>query len=387
MLLEKIEKFVEKSNSTDEETKDKATKDIMNKFLEIKNHIELKLNLDSKYLMDCSIGEGRKAHVPWITIFDKEITNTAQKGIYVVILFSKGLNKFYLSLNQGYFYYKEYIKVTPKKNAKLVSKKLYDMLENQGNFNREIDLCSTADTPRGYEAAHILGKEYTLDDKFDENELYQDINSILKLYSEVKYKIKNDINTFIFNTIETEGLEEGLETLKEIKEGKKEITFINVDIEEIKPKKKIEKEVKVRKINFEEISKKKVFIGKVGEEAIFNEEREKVTKLFGEKKAKEFVIHTSFKNGDGAGYDIESIDENEEIIYLEIKTTTSNDPMNIFITQNEIKKSRELGDKYRLIIIYDLDLKNSTAKRIELKGNIENSLKLEPVEYKGIGIK
>lgn len=382
MLLKKIEKFAERSKLTE-----KANKELIDNFIEVKEHVELKLNLDNKYLMDYSIGEGRKAHVPWITIFDKEVTNTAQKGIYVVILFNKELNKFYLSLNQGYFYYKEYIKVTPQKNARLVSKKLYDMLENKRNFNREIDLCSTADTPRGYEAAHILGKEYVLDEKFNENELYQDIDSILKLYSEIKYKIKNDINSFIFNTIEMEGLEEGLDTLKEIKEGKKEISFTNVDIAEIKPKKRIEKEIKARKVNFEEISKKKVFIGKIGEEAIYNEEKEKVIKLFGEEKAKECVIHTSLKKGDGAGYDIESIDEEGEIIYLEIKTTTSNDPMNIFITQNEIKKSRELGDRYRLIIIYDLDLKNSAAKRIELKGSIENSLNLEPVVYRGVGIK
>ncbi|MGH1276645.1 MrcB family domain-containing protein [Bacillus cereus] len=44
------------------------------------------------------------AYTPWISIFDKEITETAQKGVYVVYLVRKDLQGFYLSLNQGTTY-------------------------------------------------------------------------------------------------------------------------------------------------------------------------------------------------------------------------------------------------------------------------------------------
>ena len=41
---------------------------------------------DDRYLVQGSVGQGNWAKVPWIGIFDKFITETAQKGFYVVYL-------------------------------------------------------------------------------------------------------------------------------------------------------------------------------------------------------------------------------------------------------------------------------------------------------------
>src|SRR5690606_13649385 len=38
---------------------------------------------------------------PWIAIYDKRITTTAQEGVYIVYLFSADMERVYLTLNQG----------------------------------------------------------------------------------------------------------------------------------------------------------------------------------------------------------------------------------------------------------------------------------------------
>ena len=53
------------------------------------------------YLITGSVGQGNWAMIPWVCIFDRKITTTATKGIYIVYLLSKDGNSLYLSFNQG----------------------------------------------------------------------------------------------------------------------------------------------------------------------------------------------------------------------------------------------------------------------------------------------
>lgn len=48
-----------------------------------------------------SPGQSRWADSPWIAAFDPIVTNSAQRGYYPVFLFTKDLERVYLSLNQG----------------------------------------------------------------------------------------------------------------------------------------------------------------------------------------------------------------------------------------------------------------------------------------------
>ena len=47
------------------------------------------------------MGAGRWTDVPWIAVFDKRITQSAQKGVYIVYLLNKDSKTLYLTLNQG----------------------------------------------------------------------------------------------------------------------------------------------------------------------------------------------------------------------------------------------------------------------------------------------
>jgi len=53
------------------------------------------------YAVDGSPGKGNWAETPWAAIFDRRITDTARKGIYVVYLFRSDGASVCLSLNQG----------------------------------------------------------------------------------------------------------------------------------------------------------------------------------------------------------------------------------------------------------------------------------------------
>ena len=54
-----------------------------------------------KYLITASVGAGNWAMIPWICIFDRSITTSATKGVYIVYLLSKDSKRLYLTFNQG----------------------------------------------------------------------------------------------------------------------------------------------------------------------------------------------------------------------------------------------------------------------------------------------
>jgi hypothetical protein len=54
-----------------------------------------------------SIGRGAIAQVPWVGVFNKKITTSAQDGYYIVLLFSEDMSGCFLSLNQGVTAFRE----------------------------------------------------------------------------------------------------------------------------------------------------------------------------------------------------------------------------------------------------------------------------------------
>ena len=48
-----------------------------------------------------SCGAGAWTRHPWIAVFNTQITDTIQEGVYIVYLFSEDMQRVYLTLNQG----------------------------------------------------------------------------------------------------------------------------------------------------------------------------------------------------------------------------------------------------------------------------------------------
>jgi 5-methylcytosine-specific restriction enzyme A len=53
------------------------------------------------YVIDGSAGQGQWARSPWVAMLDPLVSDSAQRGYYVVYLFREDFTGFYLSLNQG----------------------------------------------------------------------------------------------------------------------------------------------------------------------------------------------------------------------------------------------------------------------------------------------
>ena len=147
---------------------------------------------DSKYLIEGSPGKGNWATIPWISIFDKEITTSASKeGYYIVYLFCADMSGVYLSLNQGWTYYQDKYKITKgKKEIQKVSLKWRDELNLiKSEFDFKIDLKSNITLAQGYELGHICGKYYSINDFPEDQVLENDLKHLLLLYQELKNKL------------------------------------------------------------------------------------------------------------------------------------------------------------------------------------------------------
>ncbi len=78
--------------------------------------IRIKSYVSSHYFITGSAGQGNLAKIPWIGVFDRDITDTAQKGYYIVYLFDANMDGVYLSLNQGWAQYQKQYGIKKGKN-------------------------------------------------------------------------------------------------------------------------------------------------------------------------------------------------------------------------------------------------------------------------------
>ena len=151
--------------------------------------IEQKANINlKKYLIVGSIGKGQFAEIPWVSIFRKSITDTATKGIYIVYLFTADMKGLYLSLNQGFTYFKDtYGTKKGRKEIKRVSHYLQQRCKTiPEDLNlKSIELKAEKPLGKGYVPGHIAGKYYELDKLPSSEELADDLRNLMSVYEEV----------------------------------------------------------------------------------------------------------------------------------------------------------------------------------------------------------
>lgn len=151
------------------------------------NDLESLTDNPDKYKFTGSAGQGNWTHSPWVGVFNKKITNSAQRGYYIVYLFREDMKGVYLSLNQGMTDVKNQTpndtrtKEILRSRASDFRKKL-PTLSNDGLIE-EIDL-GVINSPNApfYEAGNIVAKYYPSDDLPSEEILEADYKIFLNLY-------------------------------------------------------------------------------------------------------------------------------------------------------------------------------------------------------------
>ena len=156
----------------------KKTPELINNYLLTYDYIK-----PGDYVIEGSIGQGVWAYVPWIAIMDKDITVTTQQGVYVVYLFSKDMERVYLTFNQG---------VTKANQEELLDNKkiIRETLDFMDfNIDDNVEL-----TDRGigqkYELSTIAYRENKKDDlineRITEKELIDDLLKMMRIYKTYK---------------------------------------------------------------------------------------------------------------------------------------------------------------------------------------------------------
>ena len=359
---------------------------------ETKEIIGADVNLDpQKYRVHGSAGQGQWAVIPWIAIFDLEITNTATHGYYIVYLFTADMQGVYLSLNQGWTYYEnEYggkhglEKI--QEATSMIQRNL--VISEKGFTKEEISLnvpssysSSTQLQAKGYQFGHIAGEYYSRDNIPNDDELRKDLLAMLDLYDQLKKQNNNQYKD-IYNAFKAPEKTSNKKTANSNFDEDKPVLLTE---EELHPVSRLHsnrgksKPIKKDYAEKEELNSK---YGLCGENSVIEHERKRLNKLGRQDlatKVKQVSLHD-----DGAGYDIKSfdfIDEsgNYKDRYIEVKTTPSNIQDGFYISSNELAFAKEHKDAYYLYRVYSL--KNGQAKLHIFSYDELEKLKIFPYKY------
>ena len=93
------------------------------------------------------------------------------------------------------------------------------------------------------------------------------------------------------------------------------------------------------------------------------------------------VKHVAKDQGDGAGFDILSFDLNGNEKFIEVKTTKGSFNSTIYITRNELERSKIEKEKYFLYRLYNYNEEIDTANILIIKGDLTNLCEF-PTTYK-----
>lgn len=328
-----------------------------------------------------SAGQGQWSIVPWIGIFDKSISTTAQKGFDIVYLFSPDMQKVYLSLNQGWTLYKENFGNEAFKKIQTVSYYWQNNLKTRSSRMNDtpIDLQSnifkTSNLPKGYELGNIFSICYEKNKLPDNEIMVQDLRDMIICLSELrellinKNKILQSIEYILTNTNTKGSLSIDIEKISN------KLSSINL----IQSKNAL-KSFSGKKIDFQRLSEQNAKIGFLGEKLVFESEKKRLRDY---PDLVNKIKHVSLDEGDGLGFDILSFDETGKKKYIEVKTTTSGQTTPFFLSRNELAFSKEHSSDYFLYRIFNLDnvLKSDNVQYFVKKGNLQDYFKLEPQNY------
>ena len=187
------------SNYTTEKEKtfanNRFAKKVRNLFVQDLSKILISKYKD-RYIIKGSCGQGQWANCPWIVIMDSIITDTPQKGYYLVYLFDKQMRKVYLSLNQGVTNIKkEFGKEAPiilSSHAKAYRKRL---TTTSKRVIKKIDLSEGGPLADLYEIGNIWAICYDRNNMPDEETLLNDFDLFLSLYQELTIWCSDEIST------------------------------------------------------------------------------------------------------------------------------------------------------------------------------------------------
>jgi len=131
------------------------------------------------------------------------------------------------------------------------------------------------------------------------------------------------------------------------------------------------------KINYIEREIRNTKLGEEGEKWVIAFEQNRLLNL-GLSNLVKKIVWASKDIGDGLGYDVISYNENQEKIFIEVKTTCLGKYSAFFLTQNELKVSNNLKN-FQIYRVYDFE---KETKIYIIEEDIQLQLELIPTIYR-----
>lgn len=293
-----------------------------------------------------STGTTQITAAPWIATLDDRITTSAQRGYYVVYLYSIDLKRLYLAMAFGAKQFQDIYSKTSQRFTVVASaiELLRDIFHKHiptsisGKVKHGlIDLAATPSNKNHYDYEHgtIYFIEYDLNNLPDEDVLVNDYRKFVDFYERtVADPLTPDIESLVKATVDFKTIEKII-TSKEF-----EIRL---------PKKK--KAQSTKSNSFKRHTKESKVIGDLGEDIVIEYERNRLNKLGKGHLASEIVHEDKEKRY--PGWDITSFNELEENIYIEVKATSGDTINSIELTVNEWEaaKNPQYRDNYYLYLV------------------------------------
>ncbi|WP_433015074.1 MrcB family domain-containing protein [Kribbella sp. CA-294648] len=130
-------------------------------------------------------GMGSAATIPWVALFDPDETTTAQRGMYVVYLFSADGSRVFLALMQGVTEMIDLLgrpagREKLRAQAAAIRQKVPE--ESRSGLGETVDLRSSVALAVNYAAGIIFSVEYLIDDLPGDEILVRDLRDMIHLY-------------------------------------------------------------------------------------------------------------------------------------------------------------------------------------------------------------
>jgi len=173
--------------------------------------------------------------------------------------------------------------------------------------------------------------------------------------------------------------------LKSTKLQKDEFDNVVLSDSEVETRKRRNSNYIARKIDFDKLYEESKRLGAAGEEYAIIWEQNRLRKLgIAEEIVKNEVIHISKFEGDGSGYDILSIKDNDKApLYIEVKTTKGSSDTQFMMSNNEKAFMEEYHEDVVIYRVYNFDDTTNSGEVIVLTHDyLEKNYNFNPAVYR-----
>ena len=137
----------------------------------------------NKYEITGSIGKGRQTKCPWVAFMDKDITDTTQKGVYIVFLLTSNLKEVYITIGQGTTVEGTFGRRLKGNDILTRKEQIRSMLNLKNKYLQENDDVDVAD--KHYKESLIYSCPWDLSTTENKSEILEEYKRAYQKYKEI----------------------------------------------------------------------------------------------------------------------------------------------------------------------------------------------------------